>query len=145
MKFRTSKGRRRTHRVMALIAGSAAFAAALVTVSGTATGAPSSGKPNRSLDQAIAKGWDCNPLILIGGHYHCSPPGRPSVADIIAGTDVPSVVHQVFLPNGNFAGTEILIRADLYAGQPCPTDQWLPVPPVGPVQYYACHHFEFSG
>ncbi len=111
---------------------------------GTAAGEASSGNSNRTLAQASANGWDCNPLILLGGHYHCSPPGRPSVADIIAGTDVPSVVHQVFLPDGSFAGTETLIRADLYADQPCPTDQWLPVPPVGPVQYYACHHFEFT-
>jgi hypothetical protein len=133
------------HRIFALIAAVGALAAGAVAIAGTAAGAPSSGNPNRTLDQAIANGWDCNPLILIGGHYHCSPPGRPSVAEIIAGTDVPSVEHQVFLPNGSFAGTELLIRADLYAGQPCPTDQWLPVPPFGPVQYYACHHFEFTG
>lgn len=39
----------------------------------------------------------------------------------------------------SFLGTESLIRADLYAGQPCPT-QSLPdyffIPPLG---YYACH------
>ncbi len=127
-----------------LIVAIAALAATAAAISGTAAGAPNSGNPNRTLDQAIANGWDCNPLILIGGHYHCSPPGRPSVADIIAGTDVATVEHQVFEPDGRFAGTETLIRADLYAGQPCPTDQWLPVPPFGPVQYYACHHFEFT-
>jgi hypothetical protein len=133
------------NRRNAFIAAVAALSTAAVAMSATAAGAPSSGNPNRTLDQAIANGWDCNPLILIGGHYHCSPPGVPSVADIIAGTaTTPSVVHQVFLPDGSFAGTELLIRADLYAGQPCPTDQWLPVPPVGPVQYYACHHFEFT-
>lgn len=132
------------HRRIAFIAAVAALGAAAVAMPGPAAGAPSSGNPNRTLGLAIANGWDCNPLILLAGHYHCSPPGLPSVADIIAGTDVPTVVHQVFLPNGEFAGTETLIRADLYAGQPCPTDQWLPVPPVGPVQYYACHHFEFT-
>jgi hypothetical protein len=131
------------HRRIAFIAAVAALAAAAVAISGTAAGSP--GNTNRTLDQAITNGWDCNPLILLLGHYHCSPPGRPSVADIIAGTDVASVEHQVFMPDGTFAGTEVLIRADLYAGQPCPTDHWLPVPPFGPVQYYACHHFEFSG
>jgi hypothetical protein len=111
----------------------------VVALAGTA------GAENRALAQAQAAGWDCNPLILIGGHYHCSPPGVPSVQEIIDGTaTTPSVVHQVFRPDGTFAGTEMLIRADLYAGQPCPTDQWLPVPPFGPVQYYACHHFEFT-
>ncbi len=112
----------------------------LVALPGIAGGAGT-----RTLAQAQSAGWDCNPLILIGGHYHCSPPGVPAVQDIIDGTaTTPSVVHQVFRPDGTFAGTETLIRADLYAGQPCPTDQWLPVPPFGPVQYYACHHFEFT-
>jgi hypothetical protein len=97
----------------------------------------------RQLDQAVGAGWNCTPLILIGGHYHCSPPGRPGVADIIAGTDVPSIQHQVFRPDGSFAGTELLIRADLFAGQPCPQDEWLPVPAPDNVQYWACHHFDF--
>ncbi|MGH2477457.1 MAG: hypothetical protein ACRDIL_19560 [Candidatus Limnocylindrales bacterium] len=100
----------------------------------------------RALAQAQDAGWDCNPMILIGGHYHCSPPGGPSVQDIIDGTaTTPSIVHQVFRPNGSFAGTETLIRADLFAGQRCPTDQWLPVPPWLPSPtYWACHHFQFT-
>jgi hypothetical protein len=131
--------KRRTLSIITVISVFAATAAAAVVLVGTAGGAGP-----HTLAQAQAAGWDCSPLILIGGHYHCSPPGRPSVADIIAGTDVPSVEHQVFMPDGSFRGTEILIRADLYAGQPCPTDRWLPVPPFGPVEYYACHHFDFT-
>jgi hypothetical protein len=102
------------NRRNAVIAAVAALAATAVAVSGTAAGAPSSGDPNRTLAQAIANGWDCNPLILIGGHF--SP-------EASSGTDVASVEHQVFLPDRSFAGTEMLIRADLYAGQLCPTDQ----------------------
>lgn len=118
---------------------------AVLSVMGVAGLAGTAGAESRTLAQAQAAGWDCNPLILIGGHYHCSPPGVPSVQDIIDGTaTTPSVVHQVYRPDGTFAGAETLIRADLYASQPCPTDQWLPVPPFGPVQYYACHHFEFT-
>lgn len=99
-----------------------------------------------TLDDAIASGWDCTPLVQIGGHYHCSPPGKQGVIDIIAGTaDSPSIVHTVFRADGGFAGTELLIRADLFAGQPCPTDMWLPVPPWLPEPaYWACHHFAFS-
>lgn len=99
-----------------------------------------------TLDQAIASGWGCEPLILIGGHFHCSPPGKQSVVEIIAGTaDSSSIVHTVFDAGGQFAGTELLIRADLFAGQPCPTDVWLPVPPWLPEPtYYACHHFAFT-
>ena len=127
-------------RMIALTAVLVVTAAATTVLVASAGGAG-----QRTLTQAQAAGWDCTPLILIGGHYHCSPPGRPSVADIIAGTDVASVVHQVFDANGNLAGTELLIRADLYAGQPCPTDEWLPVPPWLPVpQYYACHRFDFT-
>lgn len=128
-------------RSLTLVSSLAAMALATAVVAGTALGAG-----QRTLAQAQAAGWDCNPLILIGGHYHCSPPGVPSVQDIVDGTaSTPSIVHQVFRPDGTLAGTELLIRADLYAGQPCPTDQWLPVPPWLPVPtYYACHHFDFT-
>lgn len=129
------------HYLRTVIPSLAVIALAALVLAGTALAAGS-----RTLAQAQAAGWDCNPLILIGGHYHCSPPGVPSVGDIIDGTAMtPSIVHQVFRPDGTYAGSEILIRADLYAGQPCPTDQWLPVPPWLPSPtYYACHHFEFT-
>lgn len=109
-------------------------------------GAVSAAASRHTLAQAEAGGWDCSPLVLIGGHYHCSPAGKPGVIDIIEGTaTAPSIVHQVFRPDGTFAGTETLIRADLFAGQPCPTDEWLPVPPWLPAPaYYACHHFDFT-
>ena len=58
-----------------------------------------------TLDQAIASGWDCGPLVLIGGHFHCSPPGKEGVIEIIEGTaDSASIVHTVFRPDGRFAG-----------------------------------------
>lgn len=128
-------------RTFTLIPSLVAIAAVALVLTGTVSGAGP-----RSLARAQAAGWDCNPLILIGGHFHCSPPGTPSVQDIVDGTATsPSVVHQVFRPNGDFAGTETLIRADLFAGQPCPTDEWLPVPPWLPTpMYYACHHFDFT-
>lgn len=128
-------------RAFLYIRSLAVVAIAAVALAGTVSGAS-----NRTLAQAQAAGWDCNPLILIGGHYHCSPRGVPSVQDIADGTaTTPSVVHQVFEPDGTFAGTETLIRADIFAGQRCPTDQWLPVPPWLPTpMYYACHHFEFT-
>jgi hypothetical protein len=128
-------------RALPLAACLAVFAVVAATLAGTVNGGGS-----RTLAQAQAAGWDCNPLILIGGHYHCSPPGVPSVQDIADGTaTTPSVVHQVFEPDGAFAGTETLIRADLFARQRCPTDQWLPVPPwLAAPTYYACHHFKFT-
>ena len=129
-------------RAFAFLPSFTAIAAAAVILAGAVYG----GGRQHTLAQAQASGWDCNPLILIGGHFHCSPSGKPGVLDIIDGTATsPSIVHQVFRADGTFAGTETLIRADLFAGQPCPTDQWLPVPPWLPTpMYYACHHFEFT-
>jgi hypothetical protein len=128
-------------RTLAFLPSIAAAAAVAVLLVGGVNGAD-----RHTLAQAQAAGWDCDPLILIGGHFHCSPPGKPGVQEIIDGTATsPSIVHQVFRPNGKFAGTETLIRADLFAGQACPTDQWLPVPPWLPTpMYYACHHFAFT-
>src|SRR5712691_3284407 len=75
-----------------------------------------------TMTQAQAAGWNCNPQILIGGYYHCASPGKPSVADLIAGTNAPSLELRVFHPDGTLAGTESLLRADLYSGQSCPQD-----------------------
>ena len=135
------KGAAALHRRLRYWPSLAAIAVAALVVAGTVSGASS-----RQLTQTQAAGWDCNPMVLIGGHYHCSPPGRPSVLDIVNGSaTTPSIVHQVFRADGAFAGTETLIRADLFAGPRCPTDQWLPVPPWLPEPaYWACHHFQFS-
>jgi hypothetical protein len=128
------------HRIIGLIGALGAgltLAVALVGSAGGASGA--------TMDQAKAAGWDCNPEVLIIGYYHCAPPGKPSVADLIAGTDVPTIVLRVFYADGDrtFAGIETLIRADLYRGQACPQDglaQW------GffdlPTDYFACHRFD---
>ena len=113
-----------------------AAVAALSIAAGSAAGSS-----NATIDQAQAAGWDCNPHVLIVGYLHCAPPGKPSVADLIAGTDVPSIVLRGYFPDGTFAGTEHLTRADLYAGGPCPQDdlaQW----DLLPFGYYACHHFD---
>jgi len=97
-----------------------------------------------NMGQAQSAGWDCRPQVFILGYYHCAPPGKPSVLDAVTGqTNAPSIELRVFDPDGSFAGTESLIRADLYLGQACPQDgleEWglLDLP----VDYYACHHFE---
>ena len=131
-------------RALTLLPTLGAAAAVALILTGAVSAATMTS--NHSLAGAQAAGWDCDPMILIGGHYHCSPPGKEGVLEIIAGTATsPSIVHQVFRPDGSFAGTETLIRADLFAGQKCPTDQWLPVPPWLPSPtYYACHHFAFT-
>ena len=115
------------------------FAAAVMAA--LAGFAQAAGGRGGTMSQTEAAGWDCNPHVLIGGYYHCAPPGKASVSDLIAGTNVSSIVLRVFTPEGTFAGTELLLRADLYAGQGCPQDslvQW----DFLPFGYYACHHFD---
>ena len=55
----------------------------------------------------------------------------------------PSVPVKVFSTDGmEFLGTELLLRADKYHGQPCPQDGldiWDPLAVPG---YLACHHFD---
>lgn len=127
------------HRV--LIGTSLFVMLAVVAVASLAGFAQGSG--GADMTQAQAAGWDCNPQILIVGYYHCAPPGKPSVLDMINGeTSAPSIVLRVFNPDGgSFAGTEMLRRADLYQGQACPQDG-LPQWDLLPFGYYACHHFD---
>lgn len=113
------------------------IAALAVVMAGVAR---SAGGPGGTMAQAKAAGWDCSPEFLIGGYFHCAPPGKPSIADLIEGTDVSSMVLRVFTPDGTFAGTEVLLRADLYAEQGCPPDA-LALWDELPFGYFACHHF----
>jgi hypothetical protein len=124
---------------MALLVAPAVLAAALGSV---ALGNP----PGLTDLQQTDTTWDCEPYVPIAGNYqHCSPPGKPSVADLLAGnTSAPSLELRVFdFTTGEFAGMESLLRADLYRGQSCSQDgqsEWglLDLP----VDYRACHRFE---
>ncbi len=109
------------------------------------TGAASAGGDPRG-----PHGWLC---VLDLGAWHCVSPG---VEKNLGGPTAPSVnfvcddpydpvcagnAVRVGPPEGtHFAGTENLIRADLYAGQPCPRGtSGLVELPFG--TYYYCHHY----
>ncbi len=98
-------------------------------------------------------GWFC---ILDLGTWHCVAPG---VLATSGGPSEPSINWEcddsadplcaeanygavVFAPPAgtHFAGSENLIRADLYAGQPCPrgTSGFVTLP-FG--EYHYCHHY----
>ena len=88
-------------------------------------------------------GWACEqagPNLWV----HCLKPGFDPTS--------PSLIVKVFSMDGStFLGTELLLRDDLYHGQPCPQDNLeeyalLPAAPDGPfpVAYRACHHFDTS-
>ena len=118
-----------------LLATAALFLAA-------ASGASSSAQTTKA--QAIAAGWDCSPNITIAGYFHCAPPGAPSLLDVIIGAAAPpTLALRVFDGQTELlAGTELLIRADLFSGQTCPQEGrgWTFLDFVG-ADYYGCHHF----
>jgi len=87
----------------------------------------------------VDAGWTC---IVAGPHEwtHCTPPGN----GLFTGESLPATAQvKVFESlEGEFLGTEILIRYDLYAGQPCVTDGGEPYHFLETPPYYACHHFD---
>ena len=100
--------------------------------------------------QLAAAGWDCIlPPIEFNPNVHCAKPG--SLAGILS-ADAEVVVWLAFATtdlgatDARLLGTERMIRADLFHGQPCPTDppsfeySWL-VPRFG-WDYYICHTFD---
>lgn len=103
-----------------------------------------------SAKQLSDAGWTCfnvvSPVVGTLG-VHCAPPGQP-----FPPTGQPHIQLLYFFntidPNSNapdFTGTETLIRADLYHGEPCPTEPgpnggYTYLPDIGlPLNYYACH------
>jgi hypothetical protein len=109
----------------------------------TATGASAEGVNAAQLDE---QGWDC-PLVF--GAIHCAPPG--GLARVGSG-EAETMTFLVFsTSDGSFLGTELIVRADIFNRQPCPTDPpsgqytYLNAPPhdIG-LDYYACHRYDSS-
>jgi hypothetical protein len=113
-----------------------------------ATASSSSG--GLSAKQLSDAGWTCfnveSPVVGTLG-VHCALPGQP-----FPPTGQPHIQLLYFFhttdPNSDvpdFTGTETLIRADLYQGEPCPTEPgpnggYTYLPDIGiPLDYYACH------
>ena len=119
--------------------------AAMVSV--PATGALASGS---SPDKLTKAGWDCFlPPRDFNPNVHCAPPGqleRIVSGEARAAMFVVFATDDVDATSAEFLGTERLIRADLFHGQPCPTD-----PPSYEYSslferfawdYYICHTFD---
>ena len=100
--------------------------------------------------QLAAAGWDCIlPPPEFNPNVHCAKPG--SVA-AIQSAEAEMVVWLAFATydlastDAVLLGSERMVRADLFHGQPCPTDppsyeySWL-VPRFG-WDYYICHTFD---
>jgi hypothetical protein len=112
--------------------------------------ATASGSGGLSAGQLSKAGWTCfnvvSPVVGPLG-VHCSPPGQG-----FPPTGQPHIQLLYFFhttdPNStvpDYTGTETLIRADLYHGQPCPTEPgpnggYTYLPDIGlPLPYYGCH------
>ena len=93
--------------------------------------------------------WDCLDVVHA---VHCAAPGV--FASVTSGTaETFSVLvfdtRDPASADAPFLGTEFNIRADLFEGQPCPTDppsrQYTYLGPGGldiGLDYYACHRFD---
>lgn len=93
-----------------------------------------------STDTLQRAGWTCIPAST---GPHCFPPGAFS-----SDASVTVLVFDDWGPEGELLGSELLIRADLYAGQPCPQSEveFLPAAETGlGVDYFACHHYDTGG
>lgn len=94
-----------------------------------------------------AEGWDC---LYVVHAVHCVAPGElPSVTSSTA-EKFTVLVFDTMDPESSdapFLGEEVNIRADLFEGQPCPTDpptrEYTYLPDIGvPFEYYGCHKFD---
>jgi hypothetical protein len=116
--------------------------AVIVGLAASGTAASSSSQATKA--QAVAAGWDCSPNITILGYFHCAAPGSPSLLDLITGAATPPTLHLNVYDGDTqlLAGTEQLIRADLFRGQSCPQEggSWSFLDFAG-ADYYGCHHF----
>lgn len=120
-----------------------------------ATASAASGKGNPQ--GPVKKEWTC---ILDLGTWHCVPAGEEIAALAGRPGSLPSLnwacdtagdplcagfaVSLTGPPAGtHFVGTENGIRADLYAGQPCPRDEPVPIDfdQDGTADYVFCHHY----
>ena len=113
-----------------------AAVAALVAVlaAGVAPAAANGPDPG----QLQGQGWVCIDIPPLG--LHCDNPGVTKRTDGGFDWSSASWPELVFdAATGQFLGTEVGIRDDLWHGRPCPKDQDIWVPDVG---HHFCHHFD---
>jgi hypothetical protein len=118
-----------------LIATGVALAAVLATALASVAPAAAEGVTPAQLTNA---GWTCFVPPPFPDRIVCGNPGLglPPVPPVADGR--PAYTILLFNRDGSFRGTELLIRPDLYHGQPCPHSAWVFNPRIG---YYECRHF----
>jgi hypothetical protein len=95
-------------------------------------------------------GWDCfQPPPDFNPYIHCAPPGQLEgivSGEAATGMFIAFATTDLEATTAPLLGTERLIRADLFHGQPCPTDpptfEWSSLFPRFGWDYYICHTFD---
>lgn len=110
---------------------------------------PASARSGVSPAQLTAAGWDCIPGPPFNPNVHCAPPGQlERIVDheAVAGFFMAFATTDVAATDAEYLGTERLIRADRYNGQPCPTDppsyEYSHMVDRLRLDYYICHVFD---
>ena len=79
-----------------------------------------------SIEDLEARGWDCRPAPFNPIRVTCSHPNQLHPV-LLPGPppppDRPASITLVVFDTGAFIGTSLLIRSDLYNGQPCSVDE----------------------
>ena len=98
--------------------------------------------PGLSLEDVVARGWDCRPAPLNPSRVTCSHPNQLHPVGLPGPpppSDRPAAITLLVFDNGVFAGTSVLIRSDLYSGQTCRA-RGGPYTFIARIGYYECLH-----
>ena len=97
--------------------------------------APASARGISNVKLDASDNWACS-LEGPSSYVHCfgSGNGKTTSVMVFDSTDLGT--------DGNFLGTELLISADVYNGQPCASDNGEAYHDLGAV--FACHHYGAS-
>lgn len=124
----------RKRRILMLIA-------AVAMVMGVSAPASAGGHTASQLQKA---GWAC---MIAGPHnwMHCFSPAQGQTVPVkvfgnFGATD--DIADDGWAPGDPFLGTELLMLASAYHGQPCATDGGESYHPVPETPFVACHHFD---
>jgi hypothetical protein len=94
-----------------------------------------------------ARGWDCRPAPTNPNRVTCSPPNQGHPV-LLPGPpppdDRPATFTLLVFDSGVFIGTDLLIRSDLYHGQPCHSTDG-PYRFIARIGYYECLRLASGG
>jgi len=123
-----------------------ATAACVALSAGTGTNSSARGV---SPDALTTAGWTCFNGPPFNPRVHCAPPGVWEAAlsgSAETATFLTFDTLDTTATEATLLGTERMIRADLYHGQPCPTDppsyEYSHLLPLLGLDYYICHTFD---